>query len=145
MSDFVKINLPGWLRAGNIESEILSWRDEALAESGKILESESQASVRERFYRTGAALASLQNQTIGEGSRKSYEEFSELFYFRFGEYGTGRRGRASGVPHPASYRYGSTPGMAARFMLGHAIEKSRQLVISEFTQFAKRLPGRIQQ
>lgn len=143
MTDFVKVTVPDYFRSEVFRTRILQWRDDALKSAGRILETHSQASVRERFYRTGAALESLEHLTVEKGSTKTYQEFSELFYFRFGEYGTGRRGAESNVPHPRNYRYGKKPGMAARFMLGTALERARPEVVSEFRKFARDLPARI--
>lgn len=130
--DFVQVSIPDFLDSRVLKSRVLNWRDERLESAGKILETHSRLSVRERFYRTGAALASLEDQTVERGHRKTYEQFSELFYFRFGEYGTGRRGAESGVPHPRGYRYGQTAGMAARFMLGTALEQSEPEIVDQF-------------
>lgn len=132
MADFVRVTIPSFFDGQIFRSRILKWRDEALKAAGQSLERHSQASVRERFYRTGAALGSLDNQTIEQGNRKSYQEFSELFYFRFGEYGTGRRGAESGVPHPPDYEYGKKAGMSARFMLGSALERSEPEIVNHF-------------
>lgn len=132
MAEFVRVTIPRFFDGQVFRSRILKWRDGALRSAGQILERHSQASVRERFYRTGAALASLDNQTVEQGNRKSYQEFSELFYFRFGEFGTGRRGAESGVPHPAGYRHGRTPGMSARFMLGNALERAEPEIVDQF-------------
>lgn len=118
--------------------DVLEFRDEALKSAGQILEQESRLSVRQRFYRTGAALRSVEHRTTEEGERKTYEQFSELFYFRFGEYGTGRRGRLSNVPHPASYQYGDRPGMTARFMLGTALRIAKPRILRQFRIFTNK-------
>lgn len=144
MSDFVRVvSIPRLLDERVFRSALTGWRDEALESSGSILETYSQVSVRERFYRTGTALASLESATVARGEVKSYQQFSELFYFRFGEYGTGRRGADSGVPHPPGYRYGERAGMSARFMLGTALERAEPDIVSEFRRFTNRLPGRL--
>lgn len=132
MSDFVQVSIPGFFDGQVFRSRVLKWRDEELESAGQILEGHSQASVRERFYRTGAALASLDDVTVEKGLTKSYQQFSELFYFRFGEYGTGRRGAESGVPHPMNYRYGQRAGMSARFMLGNALERAEPEIVGQF-------------
>jgi hypothetical protein len=140
MNEFVQVEIPQFFNGQVFKSRILRWRDETLESSGEILERESQLSVRSRFYRTGVALGSLDDVTTEEGQRKSYEQFSELFYFRFGEYGTGRRGSASGVPHPNDYRYGQKPGMSARFMLGNALRLAEPQIVHKFQQGASDLP-----
>lgn len=139
---FVQVILPNWLRGSFFKDKILQWRKTALEAAGKVLDRESHTSVRERFYRTGVAESSLENQIVSTVNANvlSYEQFSELYYFRFGEYGTGRRGEASGVPHPASYEYGDVAGMSARFMLGNALQVATPQILSEFQRFAAQLP-----
>ena len=39
---------------------------------------------------------------------------TNVTYARFVNYGTGRRGEQSSVPHPPDYQYGSKPGMRAQ-------------------------------
>ena len=141
--DFIKVTIPSFFHGEVFRTRILQWRDDALESAGKILERESRLSVRERFYRTGAALGSLEDLTVEKGLKKTYEQFSELFYFRFGEYGTGKRGRASGVSHPANYRYGQVTGMSARFMLGTALDRAEPEIISEFQEFASEIGRRL--
>lgn len=142
---FVEVTLPTWLRAAHFKAKILAWRKTALEAAGKVLDRESHTSVRERFYRTGRAESSLEKQFTGSPNADvmSYEQYSELYYFRFGEYGTGQRGSASGVPHPASYQYGTVPGMSARFMLGSALDIATPQIVSEFQRFAAQLSGQI--
>jgi hypothetical protein len=143
MSEFIQVTIPAWLRGSKLRSNVQQWRAELLTALGKILDVQSTFSVRERFYRSGTALGSLRRQIVDDGDRQSYEEFSELFYFRFGEFGTGRRGAESNVRHPADYEYGQKPGMAARFMLGHALEDSKEEVFSELRQFLRQIPSRV--
>ena len=145
--EFVQVTLPNWLRSSFFKAKILQWRKTALEAAGKIVDRESHTSVRERFYRTGAVESSIEKQFVGNPNEDvlSYEQFSELYYFRFGEYGTGRRGSESGVPHPATYRYGTVAGMSARFMLGSALEIAAPQVVSEFQRFARRFPSELKQ
>jgi len=46
-------------------------------------------------------------------------------YSAFQEFGTGRRGAASGVETPDGYNYGPSAGVAAQPFLVPAIEKNR--------------------
>lgn len=94
--------------------EVEQMRDEALVEGARILRRETESSIRERWYDTGATLGSLEEDVVDEGDRKSYRLSPTTHYAIFGEYGTGRRGAATGQPAPIGWRYGSRPGMAAR-------------------------------
>lgn len=71
-------------------------------------------SIRQRWYRTGTSLRSYKMKT--EQARNSIRVLAQsgTAYDAFGEYGTGVRGRLSGVPYPSGWRYGSKPGMKAR-------------------------------
>lgn len=100
-------------------------RDELLVEAAPVLRREEEASIRERFYRTGAGLRSLQEEFITEGLRKIYRLFPTAFYMIFGEYGTGRRGSVSGRPVPRGWRYGPRKGMTARRYSRIAVDKAR--------------------
>lgn len=94
--------------------EVEQMRDEALTEGAKILRREEESSIRQRWYRTGATLASLDERLVEEGDRKTYQLFPTTFYSPFGEWGTGRRGAATGETAPRGWRYGDKPGMEAR-------------------------------
>lgn len=89
-------------------------------EGGKIVRREVEASMRQRWYRSGKAVGSLTESIISEGNSKTYRlvptatSKSGAPYPLFGEYGTGLRGRLSGRPAPRGYRYGDQPGMRAR-------------------------------
>ena len=52
-------------------------------------------------------------------------------YSAFQEFGTGRRGSASGVDTPEGYNYGSVAGVAAQPFLVPAIEMHRQQFLIE--------------
>lgn len=75
---------------------------------------EEQLSVRQRFYRTGKGLLSLFETQAEQGNTLRYEITFLRRYMLFGEYGTGRRGAASGRPAPRGYTYGQRAGMTAR-------------------------------
>jgi hypothetical protein len=98
----------------NLRPRVEGLRDGILTDAGKIMRREEEASIRQRWYRTGATLGSLQEQIVTEGNHKSYRLSPTTFYAIFGEYGTGRRGAATGAPAPSGYRYGQKPGMVAR-------------------------------
>jgi len=89
-------------------------QDQILRDAKPIIKREYTLSVRQRFFRTGAGLASTEEEFVTEGDRRSYRLSPTLFYMIFGEYGTGRRGAVSGRPAPAGYRYGQRAGMTAR-------------------------------
>ena len=94
--------------------EVEQMRDEALAESAPILRREVEASIRERWYRLGRTLESLEDEVISEGNTKTYRLSPTTFYSIFGEYGTGQRGKETGEPVPVGYTYGPSQGMDAR-------------------------------
>jgi hypothetical protein len=89
-------------------------RDSILQDARPIVRRKWALSVHQRFFRTGAGLQSAVDEFVTEGERKIYRLFPTAFYMIFGEYGTGRRGAATGRPAPQGYRYGPKPGMAAR-------------------------------
>lgn len=104
---------------GNLERQIRSFRDELLTDSAQIMRAEEETSIRALWYRTGATLNSLVDEFGEEGEVKWYRLMPTATnrgapYPLFGEYGTGRRGAASGGPAPAGYRYGQRQGMRAR-------------------------------
>lgn len=117
--EFGKIFLKSFRR------EVELTRDEALSESAPILRREVEASMRARWYRTGASVESLEDEVIDEGDRKTYRLSPTTRYSIFGEYGTGRRGAATGEPAPVGYRYGPSAGMEARRFARIAVGAAR--------------------
>lgn len=113
MSELVEVQL-GKIFLKSFRREVEQARDEALADSSQILRREVESSIRERWYRLGRTLQSLEDDVIDEGDRKTYQLIPTAAHAIFGEYGTGQRGAATGQPAPAGWRYGSKPGMAAR-------------------------------
>lgn len=106
--EFGKIFLKSFRR------EVEQVRDEALTDSSKILRREVESSIRERWYRLGRTLESLEEDVIDEGDRKTYQLVPTAAHAIFGEYGTGQRGAVTGQPAPSGWTYGNKPGMAAR-------------------------------
>jgi hypothetical protein len=100
-------------------------RDAILSDARPILRREYAASVRARFFRTGAGLQSTIEDVVSSGDSKTYRLIPTAFYMIFGEYGTGRRGAQTGRPAPAGYRYGDKPGMAARRFSRIAIQVAK--------------------
>lgn len=119
----------------NFKSRIETLRDDILTEGGKILRREEESSIRLRWFDSGATLQSLQEEVVTEGERKIYRLFPTATsergapYPLFGEYGTGRRGAASGRPAPRGYRYGDKQGMKARRYSRIAVAIARPQVI----------------
>jgi hypothetical protein len=119
----------------NLRHDIERLRDDILAEGGRILKRETQRSIRERWYRSGTTLRSLEEDVVVDGDRKTYQLTPTATskkgapYPLFGEYGTGQRGRATGGPAPAGYRYGSKPGMTARRFGRLAIDATKPQLI----------------
>ena len=120
----------------NFKSRIESLRDDILTEGGQILRREEESSIRLRWFDSGKTLSSLQDEVVVEGERKTYRLFptatskSGAPYPLFGEYGTGRRGRATGRPAPRGYRYGDNAGMRARRYSRIAVAIAKPQVIS---------------
>lgn len=123
MSDFVQLHLSPIFRTFGGDMERL--RDEIIEVAAPTLRREEEASIREKFYRTGTGLRSLKEEVVTEGNKKTYRLFPTAFYMIFGEYGTGRRGAVSGRPTPRGWRYGSKPGMTARRYSRDAVQKAR--------------------
>lgn len=104
----------------NFRSRVERLRDDILTEGGKILRREEESSIRLRWFDSGKTLSSLSEEIVTDGERKTYRLTSTATskrgapYPLFGEYGTGRRGRATGRPAPRGYRYGDHAGMRAR-------------------------------
>lgn len=100
--------------------EMEQMRDEALRESAPILRREEEAAIRAYWFDSGATLESLEEEFIEQGDTKIYRlqptAASErgFPYPTAGEYGTGQRGRETGQPAPAGWKYGDKPGMEAR-------------------------------
>lgn len=126
----------------NYERDLRAIQRDALIDSGKILRREQEASMRARWYRTGASVSALgQGEVVEEGGNLIFRLATGKFYDIFGEYGTGQRGAATGQPTPAFYRYGSKPGMAARRFSRLAIDAAapqiRDLHLLKMREFAK--------
>ena len=96
----------------------------------KILFSKVAASVRERWFGTGASLAAIQKETqVEDFARKVRVEVrSGKSYDAFGEYGTMRRGAAAKAKHrPKSWRYGRKKGgIKARLMYLIGLQEARK-------------------
>ena len=132
MSDFVTVRIPSFLT--HFSEQIEDLRDRILAETAPILRREEEASIRSRWYRTGATLRSLKEETVTEGPKKIYRLSPTTFYAIFGEFGTGRRGAQTGPRAPRGYRYGSRPGMTARRYSRIAVQQARPKVIQRAQQ-----------
>lgn len=104
----------------NFRGRIEDLRDAILVDGGNILRREEEASIRRLWYDTGRTLGSLEEDVISKGDSKTYvlsvtaRSEKGAPYPLFGEYGTGRRGAASGRPAPRGYRYGDRIGIRAR-------------------------------
>lgn len=128
------------------ERDVRQFRDSALSESGKILRREQEASMRLRWYRTGASVGSLTENITADEHTATFTLTVGTFYGIFGEYGTGQRGAATGGPPPKGYRYGSRPGMAARRYSRLAIDAAkpqiRDLHLLKMREFASQMVAR---
>lgn len=142
MSDLVQLRLGKIF--GNLRQSVEGFRDVVLVEGATILKREEMASIRARWFRTGATLASLKEETVTDGSRKTYRLYPTAVsakgapYPLFGEYGTGRRGSTTGRPAPRGYRYGEQAGMAARRYSRIAVERARPQIAMMSAEQARR-------
>lgn len=104
----------------NFRQQAERLQTEIVTEGGKIVRREVEASMRQRWFRSGKAVSSLTEDVVSEGNTKTYRLVPTATskrgapYPLFGEYGTGLRGRLSGRPAPRGYHYGDKPGMRAR-------------------------------
>src|SRR5258705_1361112 len=98
----------------NLRQAVEGFRDHVLLDAGTIMRREEETSIRLRWFKTGATVQSLQEVIVINGNKKTFRLFPTTFYAKFGEYGTGQRGAATGQPAPAGYRYGSVLGITAR-------------------------------
>lgn len=98
----------------SLRREVELMRDDALLDGAKIVRREEEASIRQRWYKLGRTLSSLEEEIIEEGERKIYRLTPTADHAVFGEYGTGQRGKATGQPAPRGWKYGDKPGMEAR-------------------------------
>lgn len=144
MSDLVQLQL------GKVFSDfgdrVRRLQDAIVHGAQPIIKREWPISVRSgstRWYRTGATLDSAKDEFGELGNTKFYRFGPTTFYAIFGEYGTGRRGAASGRPAPQGWRYGAQQGMRARRFTRHtlamAIPKIELSAIRKVRQFAANL------
>lgn len=73
----------------------------------------------------------LRANIVEEVNRLEADVVARMLYAKFVEFGTGRRGAASGVDKPGDYIYGPKEGMAAQPFLFPAFEKYREEFIRE--------------
>lgn len=118
----------------NLRGRLEDLRDDVLIEGGKILRREEEASIRLRWYDSGKTLNSLEEDVVREGDSITYRLFPTATsakgapYPLFGEYGTGRRGAATGRPAPRGYKYGDRQGMEARRYSRIAVMNAQPLI-----------------
>lgn len=122
--------------------EVERLQSDIVTEGGKIVRREVEVSMRQRWFRSGKAVNSLQEEVIADASSRTYRLVPTATsrrsapYPLFGEYGTGIRGRLSGRPAPRGYRYGDSKGMRARRFARTALtvaqpqieDKAKQLI-----------------
>lgn len=122
----------------SFKSRLEDLQDQMVVEGGKILRREVESSIRLRWYDEGKTLRSLQEEVVRDAGRHRlvYQLFPTATsekgapYPLFGEYGTGRRGAASGRPAPRGYRYGDHQGMKARRYSRIAVAITRPQVVA---------------
>jgi hypothetical protein len=144
MSDLVELRLARIF--STLRHDVEAFRDHLLEDSAKVLRREEEASIRERWYRTGATLASLRERFFDTGDKVRTYELTPTAtnrgapYPLFGEYGTGRKGSETGRPAPRGYRYGRRSGMTARRYSRIAVETAapeiHRLAVEQSRRFA---------
>ena len=108
----------------------LSTRIEEMVDAGArdseiVLKFAIQNSIYKRAFRTGAEYASVQTKIEIIGRIRRIVGFTNLWYTKFPEFGTGIRGAASRPSHvPADYHYGDVKGMAARSPFLHGRDEA---------------------
>lgn len=131
----------------NFKSRVEDLRDEVTVQGGKILRREVESSIRLRWYDSGKTLRSLEEDVVTKDNSQRYiltptaTSDKGAPYPLFGEYGTGRRGAATGRPAPRGYKYSSDKqGMKARrfsrIAVGIAkpqVEATARALIQNFT------------
>jgi hypothetical protein len=135
MSDFVQVTVSPFF--ANFRQLVEELRNDVHEESSSILRKEEEQSIRARWYRLGRTLRSLQEQDTASGARRIYRLFPTAKHAIFGEYGTGRRGAATGKPAPPGYKYGDKPGMEARRYSRFAVQSARPKIIKASRDLAR--------
>lgn len=113
----------------------------------KLLYAKVAASVRERWFRTGNSLRSLETElkTSRNGEHVSINVHSGTDYDVFGEFGTRSRGRRNPAPHrPKTYKYSNQAGgIRARMMfligLSQAKKEAMKLLREEVAAMKRSL------
>jgi len=140
--ELVQLNLSPIFHTFRHEVEDL--RDNVLKDAAKIMRREEEASIRQRWYRSGTTLRSLQEKVITEGNTKVYQLFPTAVsskgapYPLFGEYGTGKAGALSGRPAPQGYKYGDRPGMEARRYSRSAVKVAQPQILQASIERVRR-------
>lgn len=134
MAELVRLQLSPIFR--NFRGRVERLRDDIVKEGGEILRREEESSIRLRWYDTGRTVDSLQEEIVVEGDSKFYRLTPTAVskrgapYLLFGEYGTGKRGRATGRPAPKGYEYGNSAGMRARRYSRIAVGIARPQIVA---------------
>lgn len=138
MSDFIQVFESEPLRTldRRIRSKMLV---EAPREALSTLFNYVRASVRFRAYRTGALLRSPEERFERGDLQARATLFTDLFYAKFVEFGTGQRGKQSGVKPPPGYVYGPAQGMTARRPFQLALRDARPEIVKVYRRKAKEL------
>src|SRR5687768_9537095 len=136
MTDFVTVHLSRSLIT--LEDRIRAARDRGMRRAEPVLLRFVRASTRQRAFRTGRLRTSLEARSESRGLRSTTSVLTDLYYARFVEFGTGRRGAASVVRPPPGYAYGPREGMSARRYAHFGLMEARPAVVAAFRQeFAK--------
>ena len=121
--------------------EVEELQDEILAQGRTSIRRQwpvSLTSGSTRWFKTGATLQGVKEETVTKDNNKSFRFWPTTDYAIFGEYGTGRAGASSGTPDPRGYRYGSKQGIRARRFGRHTISAVRPEVTRAAVELARK-------
>lgn len=122
-----------------LKSRLLAAHSEAVTDSEIVLKRFVASSIRARWYRTGASLRAMDTQSQAGDGKGFAVAFSGMFYDVFGEYGTGKRGAANRpAVVPAGWRYGSVPGMRARYAFHAGLDEAMPEIMQVFRDKMRR-------
>lgn len=108
-----------------LSSRIDEMVDAAAKDTEIVLKFSIQNSIYKRAFRTGAEYASVMTKIEIIGRIRRIVGYTNLWYTKFPEFGTGMRGSASSPRHtPQGYSYGAVMGMASRAPFLHGRDEA---------------------
>jgi HK97 gp10 family phage protein len=86
----------------------------------------------------GRLRASITHRLTDGPNGPMAEVGTNVTYGKFQEYGTGQRGKGSGVPTPADYEYGSSKGIPAQPFLFPAYNQNKDKILKDLAAAFKK-------